>query len=517
MSGVLDHLALGFGVAFSLTNLLVAALGAFFGTMVGVLPGLGPINGVAMLIPIAFAMNLPPETALILLAAVYVGAEYGGRITSILLNVPGEASAIMTTLDGYPLARQGLASVALSLSAWSAFFGAIVSVTGIILLAPLLARWALAFGPAEYFVLMVLAFCCLTSLLGNQPVKGTLSAMLGLAIATVGVDANSGVYRYTFDSVHLFDGIDFVVVVIALFAIAELLELLESAIRGESPEVPANERKLFNLKELLFTKWTVLRSAVLGFFIGVLPGAGASVASAVAYSNEKRYQEGRDPDACFGKGDLRGVTAPEAASTASAVGSFVPMLTLGVPGSGTTAVMMGALTLYNITPGPVLFDTKPELVWGLVASLFIANVLLFLMNIPMVRVFSKVLSLPNWLLVPGILCISYIGVYAINAGTFDLTMAAFLGLIGYLLRKAGVPMAPMVLGVVLGDMMEQNLRRALSITNGELHILWDSPIALGLWIVSLLIVVVPPLMRWRRAQRRRKGDTVAPDLIASDD
>ncbi len=517
MSQIFDHLSIGFDVAFSWMNLLVAALGAFLGTLVGVLPGLGPINGVAMLIPIAYALNLPPETALILLAAVYVGAEYGGRISAILINVPGEASAIMTTLDGYPLSRKGLSNVALSLSGWSAFCGSLVATIGVILLAPLLARWALAFGPAEYFVLIVFAFCCLTSLLGRQPVKGTLSAMLGLAIATVGVDANSGVYRYTFDSVHLFDGIDFVVVVIALFAIAELLELLESSIRGESPEVPPNERKLFNLKELLFTKWTVLRSSILGFFIGVLPGAGASVASAVAYSNEKRYQEGRDPDACFGEGDLRGVTAPEAASTASAVGSFVPMLTLGVPGSGTTAVMMGALTLYNITPGPVLFDTKPELVWGLVASLFIANVLLFLMNIPMVRVFSKVLSLPNWLLVPGILCISYIGVYAINAGTFDLTMAAFLGLIGYLLRKAGVPMAPMVLGVVLGDMMEQNLRRALSITNGELHILWDSPIALGLWIVSLCIVVIPPLMRRRHARRRAQGKAVGAELVASDD
>lgn len=317
-----------------------------------------------------------------------------------------------------------------------------------IALAPLLARWALAFGPAEYFVLIVFAFCCLTSLLGREPVKGTLSAMLGLAIATVGVDANSGVYRYTFDSVHLFDGIPFVVTVIALFAIAELLEMLESTMRGQAPEVPPGKRKLFNLKELLYTKWTVARSSLLGFFIGVLPGAGASVASAVAYSNEKRYQEGRDPEAKFGRGDLRGVTAPEAASTASAVGSFVPMLTLGVP---------------------------------------------------------------------GILCISYIGVYAINAGTFDLTMAAFLGVVGYLLRKAGVPMAPMVLGVVLGDMMEQNLRRALSITNGELHILWGSPITQGLWIVSLCIVVIPPLMRWRRARRRQGGEHAGGGLVATDD
>jgi len=502
MSGILDHLSIGFGVAFSWTNILVAAIGSFFGTMVGVLPGLGPINGVAMLIPIAFAMNLPPETALILLAAVYVGAEYGGRITSILINVPGEASAIMTTLDGYPLARQGLANVALSLSAWSAFFGALVSVVGVVLLAPTLAKWALAFGPAEYFVLMIFAFCCLTSLLGKQPVKGVLAAMIGLSISVIGVDANSGVYRYTFESVHLADGIDFVVVVIALFAVSEMLEMLEKVMAGHSVEVKPSGRKIFNLKELAFTWWSVVRSAFVGFGVGVLPGAGASVAAAVAYSQEKRIIEAKDPDAKFGRGDMRGLVAPEAAATASAIGSFVPMLTLGVPGSGTTAVMMGALTLYNITPGPVLFESKPELVWGLIASLFVANVLLFIMNVPLVRVFSKVLSVPGWLMVPGILCISYIGVYAINAGTFDLLLVAAIGTLGYLLRKFGVPMAPLVLGVVLGNMMEQNLRRALSMTDGNVSVLFSSPVAITLWVAAAAVVVVPQLMR--RVRRARK-------------
>lgn len=508
MSGILDHLSIGFGVALSWNNILVAAIGSFFGTMVGVLPGLGPINGVAMLIPIAFAMNLPPETALILLAAVYVGAEYGGRITSILLNVPGEASAIMTTLDGYPLARQGLANVALSLSAWSAFFGAIVSVVGIILLAPLLAKWALAFGPAEYFVLMIFAFCCLTSLLGKQPIKGVLAAMIGLSISVIGVDANSGVYRYTFDSVHLADGIDFVVVVIALFAVSEMLEMLEKVMAGHSVEVKPSGRKLFNLKELAFTWWSVVRSALVGFGVGVLPGAGASVAAAVAYSQEKRIIEAKDPNAKFGKGDMRGLVAPEAAATSSAIGSFVPMLTLGVPGSGTTAVMMGALTLYNITPGPVLFDTKPELVWGLIASLFVANVLLFVMNVPMVRLFSKVLSVPGWLMVPGILCISYIGVYAINAGTFDLLLVTGIGAIGYFLRKFGVPMAPLVLGVVLGNMMEQNLRRALSMTDGNLSVLFASPVAITLWTAAIAVVVVPQILRRMRRARKVAAEPV---------
>jgi putative tricarboxylic transport membrane protein len=500
MNGIFDHLSIGFGVAFTPLNLMVAAIGSFFGTIVGVLPGLGPINGVAMLIPIAFAMNLPPETSLILLAAVYVGAEYGGRITSILLNVPGEAAAVMTTLDGYPLARQGLANVALSISAWSSFMGSLVGVMGIVFFAPVLATWALAFGPAEYFVLMVFAFCALTSLLGDQPVKGVLAAMIGLAISTVGVDANSGVYRYTFDHPNLSDGIAFVVVVIGLFAVAEMLQMLENSLTGVSINVPPSVRKMFNFKEFKFTWWSTMRASVMGFFIGVLPGAGASVASAVSYAYEKKHYENRDPDAKFGRGDLRGLAAPEAANNSAATGAFIPMLTLGVPGSGTTAVMMGALALYNITPGPVLFDQQPQLVWGLIASMFVANLMLLFMNIPMVRVFASMLKVPPWLLVPGILTISFVGVFALHSATFDLGMVVAIGVIGYLLRKLGMPMPPLVLGVVLGEMMEQNLRRALSITNGELGILFKSPICIGLWIAALVVIVVPSLYRRFKAK-----------------
>lgn len=507
MNALFDHLSVGFGVAFSGINLLVAALGSFIGTVVGVLPGLGPINGVAMLVPIAFAMQLPPETALILLAAVYVGAEYGGRITSILINVPGEAAAVMTTLDGYPLARQGLASVALSLSAWASFVGSTIAIFGILLLAPLLAKWAIAFGPAEYFVLMIFAFCALTSLLGDQPVKGILAAMIGLSISTVGIDANSGVYRYTFGIPNLSDGLDFVVVVIGLFAVAEMLQMLENLLGGVSIDVPRSERKLFNMKELAFTWWSTVRSGLMGFFIGILPGAGASVASAVAYANEKKLIEGKDPNAKFGRGDLRGLAAPESANNSAAMGSFIPMLTLGVPGSGTTAVMMGALTLYNITPGPILFDSQPQIVWGLIASLFIANIMLFMMNVPMVRVFASMLSIPPWLLVPGILATSMIGVYAINGTVFDLLLVVGVGVIGYFLRKMNVPMAPLVLGVVLGDMMEQNLRRALSITNGELSILFESRISIGLWIAAVAVAVVPPLLRYLAARKQVKRST----------
>lgn len=487
----IQHLIFGFGVALSPMNLLVAAIGAFLGTVVGMLPGLGPINGVAILMPLAFALKLPPETALILLAAVYVGCEYGGRISSILLNVPGDAGAIMTTLDGYPMARKGLGGVALSISAWSSFIGSIVATIGIVMFAPLLARWALAFGPAEYFALMCFAFACIAGLMGDAPMKAALAAIIGLSLSTVGLDSNSGVYRFTGGDVHLSDGIQFIVVVIGVFSVSEILLMLEHQ-HSSAGMIKATGRKLFNWAEQKLTWWPSLRSSVVGFVVGVLPGAGATIASAMTYSMEKRLA---GDSGTFGEGDIRGVAAPEAANNASAAGSFVPMLTLGVPGSGTTAVMVGALSLYNITPGPALFTQQPGLVWGLIASLFIANFILLAINIPLVGVFIKVLSVPNWLLVPGILAISTVGVYAVHATTFDLMLMAGFGFIGYLLRKQGMPMAPLILGFVLGDLMEQNLRRALSITNGELGILVESPISIGLWVCGAAMVIVPPLMR----------------------
>jgi putative tricarboxylic transport membrane protein len=487
----LNYLLTGFGVALTPANLMVAALGGFIGTIVGMLPGLGPINGVAILMPLAFSLHLPPETALILLAAVYMGCEYGGRISSILLNVPGDAGAIMTALDGYPMAKKGMAGVALSISAWSSFVGSLMATIGIVLFAPLLARWALAFGPAEYFALMCFAFACITGLMGDAPMKAVLAAIIGLSLSTIGLDSNSGVYRFTGDNLHLSDGIQFIVVVIGVFSISEILLMLELH-HSSAGMLKVTGRTLFNFKELMHTKWTVLRSAVLGFIVGVLPGAGATIASAMAYSTEKRMA---GASGTFGEGDIRGVAAPEAANNASAAGSFVPMLTLGVPGSGTTAVMVGALSLYNITPGPALFEQNPTLVWGLIASLFVANVMLLFINIPMVGVFTRVLRLPNWALVPGILAISAVGVFSVHATTFDLMLMSTFGVVGYLLRKQGVPMAPLILGFVLGDMMEQNLRRALSMTNGELGILVESPICKGLWIGAVAMVVVPPLMR----------------------
>jgi putative tricarboxylic transport membrane protein len=469
-------------------------LGSFIGTVVGLLPGLGPINGVAILLPIAFALKLPAGTALILLAAVYIGCEYGGRISSILLNIPGDAGALMTALDGYPMARQGLAGVALSISAWSSFVGSIIATIGLALFAPLLAQWALAFGPAEYFVLMVFAICCLAGMVGDRPVKTLLACLIGLWLATVGIDAGTGVYRYTFGDVHLADGVQFVVVVIGLFSVSEVLLMLEQTHAGQSV-IKATGRKFFNLHEMAYTWWGTIRSSLIGFVIGVLPGAGATIASAVTYMVEKNLT---DRDGTFGNGDIRGVAAPEAANNASAGGAFVPMLTLGVPGSGTTAVMVGALTLYNITPGPMLFQQQPELVWGLIASMFVANVMLLLMNIPMVGFFAKMLHLPNWILVPIIVSISFVGVYAVHATTFDLVLMTALGIFAWALRKMDFPMAPLILGFVLGDLMEQNLRRALAISDGNVAILVQSPVAWILWGLAILVLAVPLALRRRR-------------------
>lgn len=488
----LQHLLAGFGVALSPTNLLIAAIGSLIGTVVGLLPGLGPINGVAILMPLAFAMKLPPETSLILLAAVYIGCEYGGRISSILLNVPGDAGAIMTALDGYPMARKGLGGVALSISAWSSFIGSLIATIGIVLFAPLLASWALSFGPAEYFALMCFAFACIAGLMGDAPMKAGLASVIGLSLSCVGLDSNSGVYRFTGDDVHLSDGIQFIVVVIGVFSISEILLMLQEH-HSSAGIITNTGRAMFNLKEMGLTWWGTVRSSIVGFVVGVLPGAGATIASAMTYSMEKRLT---DKEGTFGQGDIRGVAAPEAANNSAATGSFVPMLTLGVPGSGTTAVMVGALALYNITPGPALFTQQPTLVWGLIASLFLANLILLVINIPMVGVFTKVLQVPNWVLVPGILAVSAVGVYAVHATTFDLLLMTALGVAGYLLRKQGVPMAPLILGFVLGDMMEQNLRRALSITNGDAVILVESPISIGLWIGALTMVLLPPLMRF---------------------
>ncbi len=496
----LNYLMAGFSVALTPTNLMLALIGAFLGTIVGMLPGLGPINGVAILLPFAYALGLPPESALILLAAVYLGCEYGGRISAILINVPGDAAAIMSTLDGYPLAKQGKAGIALSLSAMSSFTGSIIATIGVVLFAPLLANWAIAFGPAEYFVLMVFAITCLSGLVGDQPIKTAVAALIGLGLATVGVDAVTGVYRFTFDSVNLSDGIQFTTIVIGFFSISEILIMLEQTSTGQKA-LEQGKRAMFNLKELMFSAGAMVRSGIVGFVVGVLPGAGATIASAMTYTNEKKLagETGK-----FGEGDLRGIAAPEAANNASACGSFIPMLTLGVPGSGTTAVMMGALTLYNITPGPQLFAEQPDIVWGLIASLFVGNVILLILNLPLVGLFAKMLNTPNYILIPAIAAVSFVGVYAIHSTTFDLILMVALGVLGYFLRKLNFPLSALILGYVLGELMESSLRRALSISQGDISILFHGPIAQVLWVLVGLMILLP-IYRSIRGKKRKQA------------
>ncbi|TWD57796.1 putative tricarboxylic transport membrane protein [Agrobacterium vitis] len=492
-----DYLWHGFAVALTGQNLLIGFIGCFIGTLVGALPAIGPINGIALLLPIAYTMGLPAESTMILLASIYCGAEYGGRISSILLNVPGDAGAVMTALDGYPMAKQGRAGEALALSGLSSFVGGILGSIGLALFAPMMAGLAIGFGPAEYFVLMVFAFATLGSMVGSQPVKTLIGCTLGLMLATVGLDATSGAYRFTFGEAELGDGIEFVVLVIGLFSISEALIILEHQGRGFTV-IRELGRMTARMTDIVKCTGTTLRSSLIGFVVGVLPGTGASVSSAISYTTEKRLS---DTEGTFGKGDVRGLAAPEAANNATACGAFVPMLTLGVPGSGTTAVMLGALMLYNIQPGPMLLTERPEIVGGLVASLFVGNFILLALNLPLVNIFARVLTVPNWLLVPGILVLSIVGVYSTHASVFSIFLMLGIGMAGWLLRKAGFDMAPIILGFVLGRVMEVNLRNALAISGGDVAILFQSTICNVLWVMAIGVALVPVFLS-RRAKRR---------------
>ena len=382
---ILANLALGFSVALSPYTLMLAVCGCFLGTVIGALPGLGPSNGVAILIPITFTLGLDATSALVLMTSVYYGAMYGGRISSILLNIPGDEPALMTTLDGYPMAKAGRAGDALVLSGVASFVGALLATIGLMLLAPSLARVAFLFGPAEYFALYLLAFCTLGGMASNNQAKSAIAACLGLGIAMIGVDTSSGLPRLTGGNLHLYDGVDFLVAIVGLFAISEVFLFIESHGKGSSIGVTLDKVRI-PWADIFSTKWTMLRSSGVGFIAGILPGAGASLGSFLAYMTEKSIAGEKGG---FGTGVPKGIAAPEAGNNAAAGGALVPMLTLGVPGSGTTAVLLALLMTLNITPGPTLFTERPEVVWGLIASLLIANFVLLLMNVPMVKNFRE--------------------------------------------------------------------------------------------------------------------------------
>lgn len=488
---VISHLMLGFSVVFTPLNIFLVFAGTFMGTLFGALPGLGPINGVVILLPILYTLGLPVESSLITLCGIYYGAEFGGRISSILLNVPGDAGAVFTTLDGYPMAKKGLAGPALAISAIASFFGGSVSILGLTFFAPLLSSIAIYFGPSEYFVLMVFAFATISSLMGSKPLKSLIGVIIGILIGVVGVDSSTGVYRFTLGSIELLDGVEFLVVIVGFFAVSEVMFMLEDH-ASEHFDMPKVERVFVSFKEIWLTRWTMVRSSIIGFIVGVLPGTGASIASAVAYTVESKISNKEDT---FGKGDIRGVVAPETANNACAGGAMVPMLTLGVPGSGTTAVLLGALLLYNVNPGPLLFTEQPNLVWGLIASMYIGNVMLLVINLPAIKIFTKILSVPYFVLVPSVIVLAFVGVYSVSASTFSLLLAVILGIFGYFLRKLHFSIATIILGYVLGGIMENSLRQAFAISGGEYGIFFTGGINLFLWALSILIILVPYLSR----------------------
>ncbi|TQR38612.1 tripartite tricarboxylate transporter permease [Brevibacillus brevis] len=494
-----DYLLNGFATALQWQNIIFAFVGVLIGTVVGVLPGIGPISGVALLIPVTASLTsgLPPEaaatSAIILLAGVYYGAMYGGSTTSILLNTPGESSSVVTVLDGYPMAKQGRAGVALSIAAIGSFFAGLVSLIGLVFLAEPLSEVALKLSPADEFSLMILGLCALSGLAGKSVTKALMMTVFGLLIATIGLDNVSGVARFTFDMPELYSGLEFLTIAVGVFALGEVFKTILERDVNEG-EIAKISRIIPTREDLKESAGPILRGSLVGFFKGIVPGSGATLASFLAYLLEKKIS--KTPEK-FGNGAIAGVAAPESANNAASGGAMIPLLTLGIPGTGTTAVLMGALIMYNVQPGPLLFEDHPTIAWGLIASMFIGNVMLLILNMPLVKVFAKLIETPPKYLIPMIVAISVFGVYAVRVSVFDLVLLLLCGLVGYFLAKHDFPMAPLVLGLVLGPMIENNLRRALTTSNGDFSIFIEKPVSLVFLIIAVLWITVPLIMKMR--------------------
>jgi len=494
----LTHIINGFAVALQPINLWYTFIGVLMGTIIGVLPGIGPSAGIALLIPITHGMD--PTSALIMLAGIYYGAKYGGSTTAILIRTPGEAASVMTSIDGYEMAKKGRAGAALAVSAIGSFIAGTIGVIGLTLFAVPLTSMALKFGPAEYFTLMLFAMTAVSTLTGSSPAKGVIATILGLMIATIGIDLQSGQARFTMDIPEFQDGVGFVVVVVGLFAMAEVFRGFEDLYKGTSAKAMKITGKLWLTRE----EWRrsigpIWRGGIIGFVIGVLPGAGGTIASIMSYSAEKRMS--KHPEE-FGKGAIEGVAGPESANNSDTAGALVPLLTLGVPGGGATAVMLGAFIMYGIQPGPLLFQNRPDLVWGLIDSMYVGNVMLLILNLPLIGLFVRLLYIPSGILYPLIVAISAIGAYAINGSTVDLWLILFFGMIGYLFDKLDIPVAPLVLSLVLGGIMEQSFRQAMTISSGDLKIFYGSSITVTLLVMSAISVALPfllPLLRKLRS------------------
>jgi putative tricarboxylic transport membrane protein len=491
-----DAILHGFSVALQPVNLLFMTVGCLLGTAIGMLPGIGPSTGVALLIPFGFGMA--PIPALIMMAGVYYGAMYGGSTTSILLNAPGEAASVMTAIDGYQMARRGRPGGALAISAVGSFLAGTLGIVALTVLAIPVAEVALRFGPPESFALLLFALVAVASIGSEQVLKSLIALALGLVIATVGIEQQSGVTRFTFGVTVLDDGIDFLVVVVGLFAMAEALDGLTQIAQGLRDNVKLTGPVWLTMQEWRRSRWPILRGTVIGFFTGVLPGAGATVASVLSYTTEKRLS--RRPQE-FGQGAIEGVAGPEAANNAAAMGAMVPMLSLGIPGSNTTAIMLGALMMYGLQPGPLLFQKQPELVWGLVASMYFGNLILLMLNLPLVKLLVKIVDIPAPILLPLVIGLSFIGVYSINGSIVDMYLLVAFGILGLVLRRTDIPAASLIMGVVLGTRMEEAMRQSLAISGGDFRIFLEKPISLVLLLASASLLVVPPLYRRLRARR----------------
>ncbi|MCH8295461.1 tripartite tricarboxylate transporter permease [Candidatus Poribacteria bacterium] len=480
----------GLSTAFTLTNIFMVFFGVFAGTFIGMLPGLGPISAIALMIPITYSFE--PSSGLILMAGVYYGAVFGGSTSSILINAPGIAGTVATAFDGYPLAQQGKAGKALAIAAYSSFAGGTIGAIFLLVAAPTLAIVSLSFQSSDYFALMIMGLTAVSAFAGQGKfLKAVLMAVLGVMLSTIGTDNPTGIQRFTFGQLDLVDGISFLLLAMATFALSEaLIAVLKPS---EITKSPAKE-KFGSLKvskeEFKEIAPTIGRSSVLGFFVGVLPGAGATIASFLAYGMEQAFAKGQ-AKLKFGKGSLRGLAAPETANNAASTGSFVPLLTLGIPGSGTTAVMLGALISYGIQPGPRLFVERPEVFWSVIVSMYLGNIVLLILNLPLIPYIARLLALPKQLLIPFILFFSLIGVYLVSFNNFDIYLMVGFAAFAVFFRLLDFPMAPMLLGFVLGGLLEENLRRALLISDGNLSFLWKRPITLTILIIAMIFLILP--------------------------
>ena len=504
---MIEGILIGLNTVIIPINLLLVVVGCFAGSIIGMLPGLGPISAIALLIPITYSYE--PASAMILMAGIYYGAVFGGSTSSILINAPGISGTVATAFDGYPLAQKGHPGKALAVAAYSSFSGGTIAAIFLLVAAPVLAKVSLSFQSADYFALMILGMTAVSAFASKGKfLKAALMTIFGIMLSTVGTDLTAGVQRFTLGIMDLSDGISFILLAMATFALSEALM---SALKDQDVSEKIREtikRKMSSLKlsrkEVKEIVPTIGRSSVIGFLVGVLPGAGATIASFLAYGVERNIAKGKDKLE-FGKGSLKGLAAPETANNAASSGSFVPLLTLGIPGSGTTAIILGALLSYGVQPGPRLFVDHPALFWSVIISMYIGNVILLIINLPLIPYIAKILALPKNILVPFIIFFSLIGVYLVSFNTFDIGMMVVMASLAVALRFLDFPMPPMLLGFILGGMMEDNLRRALAINRGSMSFLWERPITLTILIITLLFLLKPVLdtLRSRRSNKTK--------------